>query len=170
MKVLFRCSRGFLSVGTCLSCSQQKSVGAPIEVLSYWTSPVDVLLQGLLPLVTDRPIPRILGSPLQVLGSFPPPGTALTSSGESFPASLSHWGCFQGFSAKSHLLVHLANAAASSEDVVETLGSLGPEGSRADGGEVSRHKCVGWELEKLLGVGCPSSPSQDRAAEQLRGF
>lgn len=31
-------------------------------------------------------------------------------------------------------------------------------------------KCVGWELEKLLGVGCPSSPSQDRAAEQLRGL
>lgn len=34
-------------LGTCLSCSQHKSVGAPIKVLPYWTSPVDVFLPGL---------------------------------------------------------------------------------------------------------------------------
>lgn len=45
-KVLLHCGKGGV-LGTCLSCSQHKSVGAPIKVLPYWTSPVDVFLPGL---------------------------------------------------------------------------------------------------------------------------
>lgn len=99
-------------------------------------------------LPTDRSVSRILGAPLQVLGSFPPPGTALTSSGGSLPARLRvalipavlsqeracHIGAAFRFSQqKTTFWFTLQMLPRSSEDVVETLGSFGPEGSRADG-------------------------------------
>lgn len=118
-------------------------------------------------LPTDRSVSRILGAPLQVLGSFPPPGTALTSSGGSLPARLQvavipavlsqeracHIGAAFRFSQqKTTFWFTLQMLPRSSEDVVETLGSFGPEGSRADGGEVSRSPW-GWS-----GMGAGKAP------------
>ena len=126
-------------------------------------------------LPTDRSVSRILGAPLQVLGSFPPPGTALTSSGGSLPARLQvavipavlsqeracHIGAAFRFSQqKTTFWFTLQMLPRSSEDVVETLGSFGPEGSRADGGEragnVGRSPCV-LMVPLLL---CPAVPPQ----------